>query len=119
MEGIVPTAGEPPQCQKMTNVAVLRQRARQHIDEGAVTDGYAANRQAVVEMLNGALATEMVCMLRYKRHYSMASGIHSEPVAAEFLEHAGQEMDHADRLAKRIVQLQGEPNFSQAPRCAR
>ena len=97
---------------KMTEVAVLRQRARQHIEEGAVTDGYAANRQAVIDMLNGALATELVCVLRYKRHYFMASGIHSEPVAAEFLEHATQEMEHADLLAKRIVQLRGEPNFS-------
>lgn len=107
-----PTTAEPKQRPQMTEVAVLRQRARQHIEEGAVTDGYAGDRQAVIEMLNGALATELVCVLRYKRHYFMASGIHSEPVAAEFLEHAGQEMDHADRLAKRIVQLQGEPNFS-------
>lgn len=112
MNEFLPSSGESPQRPKMTDVATLRQRARQHIEEGAVTDGYAADRNAVVEMLNGALATELVCVLRYKRHYFMASGIHSEPVAAEFLEHAGQEMDHADRLAKRIVQLQGEPNFS-------
>lgn len=97
---------------RMTDIAVLRQRARQHIEEGAVTDGYAANREAVIHMLNGALATELVCVLRYKRHYFMAAGIHSEPVAAEFLEHANEEMGHADQLAKRIVQLQGEPNFS-------
>ena len=103
------TGTTPPQ---LTDIAVLRQRARQHIEEGAVTDGYAANREAVVAMLNGALATELVCVLRYKRHYFMASGIHSEPVAAEFLEHANEEMGHADQIAKRIVQLKGEPNFS-------
>ncbi len=97
---------------KLTDIATLRQRARQHIEEGAVTDGYAANREAVIQMLNGALATELVCVLRYKRHYFMAAGIHSEPVAAEFLEHANEEMGHADQIAKRIVQLKGEPNFS-------
>lgn len=101
-------ASRPP----LTDISVLRQRARQHIEEGAVTDGYAADREAVVNMLNGALATELVCVLRYKRHYFMASGIHSEPIAAEFLEHANEEMGHADQLAKRIVQLKGEPNFS-------
>jgi bacterioferritin len=103
------TSGGRPQ---LTDIAVLRQRARQHIEEGAVTDGYSADREAVIHMLNGALATELVCVLRYKRHYFMAAGIHSEPVAAEFLEHANEEMGHADLLAKRIVQLQGEPNFS-------
>lgn len=103
------SAGQRPQ---MTETAVLRQRARQHIEEGAVTEGYAANREAVITMLNGALATELVCVLRYKRHHFMAAGIHSEPVAAEFLAHANEEMGHADLLAKRIVQLQGEPNFS-------
>lgn len=97
---------------QMTDTAVLRQRARQHIEEGAVTDGYAADREAVLQMLNSALATELVCVLRYRRHHFMAAGIHSESVAAEFLEHANEEMEHADRLAKRIVQLQGEPNFS-------
>ena len=104
-------ASPPPQ---LTDIATLRQRARQHIEEGAVTDGYAANREAVIEMLNAALATELVCVLRYKRHYFMAAGIHSEPVAAEFLEHANEEMGHADHIAKRIVQLKGEPNFSPA-----
>lgn len=106
-----PITGTSPAPQ-MTDIAVLRQRARQHIEEGAVTDGYAADREAVITMLNGALATELVCVLRYKRHYFMASGIHSEPVAAEFLEHANEEMGHADQIAKRIVQLKGEPNFS-------
>jgi bacterioferritin len=102
------SAGRP----EMTDVSVLRQRARAHIESGAVTEGYGANREAVIAMLNSALATELVCVLRYKRHYFMASGIHSESVAAEFLEHAAEEMGHADMLAKRIVQLQGEPDFS-------
>ncbi|MBC7414543.1 MAG: bacterioferritin [Herminiimonas sp.] len=109
MNPSVLTGGRPLH---LTDISVLRQRARQHIEEGAVTDGYAADREAVITMLNAALATELVCVLRYKRHYFMASGIHSEPVAAEFLEHANEEMGHADQIAKRIVQLKGEPNFS-------
>ncbi len=96
----------------LSDIQTLRKRARQHIEEGAVTEGYAAEREAVVKMLNEALATEIVCVLRYKRHYFMASGIHAASVAAEFLEHANQEMAHADSLAKRIVELGGEPNFS-------
>lgn len=103
------TPGARPE---MTDVATLRKRAREHIESGAVTDGYAAERETVVKMLNEALATELVCVLRYKRHYFMASGIHAAPVAAEFLEHANQEMEHADSIAKRIVELGGEPNFS-------
>jgi bacterioferritin len=96
----------------LTDIPTLRKRARQHIEEGAVTSGYAADREAVIKLLNEALATEIVCVLRYKRHYFMASGIHAAPVAAEFLEHANEEMLHADRIAERIVQLRGEPNFS-------
>lgn len=96
----------------LSDIQTLRKRARQDIEEGAVTSGYAADREAVIKLLNEALATEIVCVLRYKRHYFMASGIHAAPVAAEFLEHANQEMEHADRLAERIVQLRGEPNFS-------
>jgi bacterioferritin len=96
----------------LSDIQTLRKRARQHIEEGAVTEGYAAEREAVVKMLNEALATEIVCVLRYKRHYFMASGIHAAAVAAEFLEHANQEMAHADSIAKRIVELGGEPNFS-------
>jgi len=96
----------------LSDVQALRKRARQNIEEGAVTTGYAADREAVVRMLNEALATELVCVLRYKRHYFMAKGIHSDPVKAEFLAHAGEEMNHADRLAKRIIELCGEPNFS-------
>ena len=96
----------------LSDIQALRKRARQNIEEGAVTTGYAADREAVIRMLNEALATELVCVLRYKRHYFMAKGIHSEPVKAEFLAHAGEEMSHADRLAKRLVELGGEPNFS-------
>ena len=99
---------------RMTDIAVLRQRARQHIEEGAVTDGYAANREAVIHMLNGALATELVCVLRYKRHYFMAEGIHAESVKQEFLEHANEEQVHADRLCERIRQLGGEPDLNPA-----
>ncbi|VVE06695.1 bacterioferritin [Pandoraea fibrosis] len=94
------------------DVRALRERAREHLDEGAVTEDYRADRDAVVHMLNDALATELVCVLRYKRHHFMATGIHAEPVAAEFAEHAMQEQDHADRIAARIVQLGGEPDFS-------
>jgi bacterioferritin len=96
----------------LSDIQTLRKRARQHIEEGAVTPGYAADRETVLKLLNEALATEIVCVLRYKRHYFMADGIHAEPVAAEFLEHATQEMEHADRIAGRIIQLRGEPNFS-------
>lgn len=95
-----------------SDIKTLRERARQHIDKGAVTSGYAADRENVVRLLNEALATELVCVLRYKRHYFMAAGIHAAPVAAEFLEHATEEMSHADLIAKRIIELRGEPNFS-------
>jgi bacterioferritin len=96
----------------LTDIQTLRERARQHIENGAVTEGYKADRETVVKILNEALATEIVCVLRYKRHYFMASGIHAEGVAAEFLEHANDEQGHADQIAHRIVQLQGEPNFN-------
>src|SRR5215470_19266602 len=96
----------------LSDIATLRKRAREHIAEGAVTPGYHADRDVVVKLLNEALATEIVCTLRYKRHYFMAKGIHAEGVAAEFLEHANDEQGHADQIAQRIVQLQGEPNFN-------
>jgi bacterioferritin len=82
------------------------------MENGAVTEVYTADRETVVKLLNEALATEIVCVLRYKRHYFMASGIHAEGVAAEFLEHANDEQGHADQIAQRIVQLKGEPNFN-------
>ncbi|MDP1525755.1 MAG: ferritin-like domain-containing protein [Rhodocyclaceae bacterium] len=96
----------------LSDIKTLRERARQHIEKGAVTSGYAADRKQVIKMLNEALATELVCVLRYKRHYFMASGIHAAPVATEFLQHATEEMSHADLIAKRIVELCGEPDFS-------
>jgi bacterioferritin len=98
----------------LSDIKSRRALARKHIEEGAVTAGYAAERETVIQLLNEALATELVCVLRYKRHYFMATGIHATSVAAEFLEHANQEMQHADCLAKRIVELRGEPNFNPA-----
>lgn len=100
------------QASPLTDVETLRRRARQDIEDGAVTPSYNADREMVIRLLNEALATEIVCYLRYKRHYFMADGIHADPVAAEFLEHAGQEQQHADQIAKRIVQLGGAPDFS-------
>lgn len=94
------------------DVKAIRAKARQDIESGAVTDTYRADRKEVLKLLNEALATEIVCVLRYKRHFFMARGLNAEPVAAEFAEHATQEQDHADRLAERIVQLGGEPNLS-------
>jgi bacterioferritin len=96
----------------LTDVQTLRKRAREHMERGAVTPGYTADRDTVIKLLNEALATEIVCVLRYKRHYYMASGIHAQSVAAEFLQHANEEQGHADQLAERIVQLGGEPNLS-------
>jgi bacterioferritin len=90
----------------------LRKRASKNIYEGALTADYAADVKTVIKMLNGALATELVCVLRYKRHFYMAKGIHSDPVKAEFLAHAAEEMSHADLIAKRIVVLGGAPDFS-------
>jgi len=95
-----------------TDVQALRRRARQHLEEGAVTPGYSADRETVLRQLNHALATEIVCVLRYRRHHFMAKGIHSQGVAAEFLAHSNEEQGHADQLAARIVQLGGEPDFS-------
>ena len=96
---------------QFTDVPTLRVNARQHVTDGAVTAGYSADREAVLKMLNEALATELVCVLRYRRHHFMAKGIHSKSVADEFLIHANQELGHADELATRIVQLGGEPDF--------
>ena len=96
----------------LTDIKTLRERARKHIEKGAVTEGYSADREIVIKLLNEALATELVCVLRYKRHYFMANGIHADSVAAEFLEHANDEQGHADQIAARIVQLGGEPNFN-------
>jgi len=96
----------------ITDIQEIRKRARQHIEEGAVTDGYQGDRETVIKLLNDSLATEIVCVLRYKRHWLMAKGINSEPVAAEFAQHAQEEQEHADKIGKRIVQLGGEPDLN-------
>ncbi|WP_397450147.1 bacterioferritin [Pseudomonas sp. NA-150] len=98
--------------QQLSDVNTLRQRARQHVENGAVTEGYSADREAVLRLLNASLATELVCVLRYKRHYYMATGLKAAVAATEFKEHASQEAQHADKLAERIVQLGGEPEFN-------
>jgi bacterioferritin len=96
----------------LSDVKELRRRARQHIESGAVTEGYRADRETVLKLLNTALATELVCVLRYRRHHFTAKGIHAQAVAEEFLEHAQEEQEHADRIAARMVQLGGEPDFA-------
>jgi bacterioferritin len=96
----------------LSDIQTLRKRAREHIAQGAVTPGYHADRAVVVKLLNEALATEIICVLRYKRHYYMAKGIHAEAVATEFQEHAAEEQHHADQIAERITQLGGAPDFS-------
>ena len=106
------TAEETASGDFLTDVRELRRRARKHMQDGAVTEGYRADRKKVIAVLNQALATEIVCVLRYKRHYFMATGIHANAVAAEFLQHANEEQGHADRIAERITQLDGEPDFS-------
>lgn len=98
----------------IADINEIRQRARKHIEEGAVTEGYRGNKDIVLKLLNEALATELVCVLRYKRHYFMAQGLNAEAAAHEFAEHAQEEQQHADKLAARIVQLGGQPNFSPA-----
>src|SRR3954454_16522756 len=96
----------------LSDIQEIRRRARQSIESGAVTEGYKADRETVVRLLNEGLATEIVCVLRYKNHHYMASGMHSQAVADEFGEHAKEEQEHADMLAGRIVQLNGKPNFN-------
>jgi bacterioferritin len=103
----------------LTDVKTLRKRARSHMSDGAVTESYAGNTEVACKILNEALATELVCVLRYKRHYFMAKGIHSGTVKAEFLEHAAEEQGHADLIAERITQLGGSPNFSPADMLSR
>lgn len=105
---VVPMGARPA----LTDVATLRARARRHIDQGAVTAGYLADRPRVLALLNAALATELVCVLRYRRHHFMARGLHARSIADEFLAHSNEEQGHADRLAARIVQLGGEPDFA-------
>ncbi|HKO98864.1 MAG TPA: ferritin-like domain-containing protein [Pyrinomonadaceae bacterium] len=107
-----PGAQAVPQKPFLTDIKTLRERARKHIEQGAVTEGYTADRETAVKILNEALATEIVCVLRYRRHYFMASGINAESVAAEFLQHSNEEQGHADQIAARIVQLNGEPDLN-------
>ncbi|MEO6710469.1 MAG: ferritin-like domain-containing protein [Planctomycetota bacterium] len=96
----------------VSDIKKIRDRARQHIEDGAVTAGYRADRNTVVKLLNEALATEIVCVLRYRRHHFMAAGLNAQAIAAEFMTHASEEQAHADLIAGRIVQLGGEPDFS-------
>jgi bacterioferritin len=96
----------------MSDVATLRQRARAHIEDGAVTSSYPKDRQTIIQLLNEALATELVCVLRYKRHYYATKGIRAKVAAAEFLEHAQDEQQHADEIAQRIVQLGANPDLN-------
>ncbi len=96
----------------LSDVTALRERARQSIDKGPVTDAYGADLPRVLEVLNQALATELVCVLRYKRHFFTAEGLNAQAAASEFLEHAAEESEHADRIAARIQQLGGEPDFN-------
>jgi len=105
---------QPQSRPVLTDVQTLRNDARRHIEEGAVTQGYSADRDKVLQMLNEALATELVCVLRYRHDYFVARGLRAKVAAEEFLEHAGQELEHADAIAERIVQLGGEPNFNPA-----
>ncbi|MHB1987321.1 MAG: ferritin-like domain-containing protein [Acidimicrobiales bacterium] len=98
----------------LTDIKTLRERARHEIDKGPITESYGADRERVIDVLNQVLATEIVCTLRYRRHYYMAKGLSSGPVAAEFLQHATEEQGHADMVAERITQLQGEPDFDPA-----
>jgi bacterioferritin len=95
-----------------TDLETIRKRAREKMEDGAVTASYTADRNKVISVLNEVLATEIVCVLRYKNHYYMASGINSGPVAQEFLQHANEEQAHADMVAKRITELGGSPNFN-------
>lgn len=96
----------------LSDIQTIRRRAREHMERGAVTDSYSLDRTTVLKLLNEALATEIICVLRYKAHHYLASGINAKSVAAEFLEHANEEQEHADRIAERITQLDGTPNFS-------
>jgi bacterioferritin len=96
----------------LTDIKTLRERAREKIEQGPITSSYGADREKVIDVLNEALATEIVCVLRYKRHYFMADGLNAGPIAAEFLQHANEELGHVDEIALRITQLQGAPNFN-------
>ena len=97
----------------------IKRRAREHMSQGAVTESYGADREAVIKVLNEVLATEIVCTLRYRNNALVAQGINAEAIAAEFVEHAAEEQVHADRVAARIMQLGGEPNMDPSSLTAR
>jgi bacterioferritin len=103
---------QKPQGTFSSDIDAIRQRARRNIEQGAVTESYKGDRETIIKLLNDALATEIVCVLRYKRHYFMAQGIHADPVAEEFQMHATEEQQHADQIAERITQLGGEPDLN-------
>jgi bacterioferritin len=105
---------DPKATPFLTDIKEIQKRAREHVEKGAVTRSYRGDIDTAIKLLNDALATEIVCVLRYKRHYYMASGIHSQAVADEFLEHAKEEQEHADKIAERITQLDGAPDFNPA-----
>ena len=107
-----PDMQQPSSKPTLTDVQTLRDSARRHVEEGAVTEHYRADRQKVIELLNEALATEMVCVLRYRQNYFAAKGLNAKVAAAEFLEHANEELAHADRLSERIQQLGGDPDLN-------
>ncbi|MBW4077509.1 MAG: bacterioferritin [Acidobacteria bacterium] len=96
----------------LTDVTVLREKARENINKGPITDAYGADLERVIFVLNQSLATELVCVLRYKRHYFTAQGLNAQAAADEFIQHAGEESEHADTIAARIQQLGGKPDFS-------
>ena len=106
-----PDMQQPSQKPQLTDVKTLRESARRHVEEGAVTEHYRADRQKVLQLLNEALATEIVCVLRYRQNYFAARGLKAKVAAAEFLEHSNQELEHADSLCERIVQLGGDPEL--------
>ena len=107
-----PDMQSPSPKPTLTDVQTLRDSARRHVEEGAVTEHYRGDRQKVVELLNEALATELVCVMRYRHNYFVARGLKAKVAAAEFLEHANEELAHADSLCERIVQLGGEPDLN-------
>src|SRR5436853_6555097 len=104
--------GDPNPTPFLTDIKELQRRAREHVEKGAVTPTYRGNLEVAIKLLNEALATEIVCTLRYRRHHFMAAGIHYQAVADEFMEHAREEQEHADRIAERIRQLGGAPDFN-------
>jgi bacterioferritin len=107
-------AEQPARTGQLSSTTELRERARKSIEDGAVTTSYGADRAQVIKLLNTALATELVCVLRYRHHYYVAEGLPAEAIKQEFLEHANEEQQHADSLAERIIQLGGDPDFNPA-----